>query len=117
MTRALEYQGYYAKVDMDVDLGLFRGQVINTASHIDFYSDSVDGLKSEFKTSVDEYLAVCEERGIAPEKGYSGKFNLRLGPELHAKASTSAAMSGRSLNEFIVAAVARATDQEEGEAP
>ncbi len=112
MTDTLDYKGYIAIISMDLDLGMFRGEVINTTSHIDFYSDNLSGLKSEFRTSVDEYLTVCEERGISPEKGYSGKFNLRLGPRLHAIASSKAATLGKSLNEFIVALVAREAEED-----
>ncbi|HNU92863.1 MAG TPA: type II toxin-antitoxin system HicB family antitoxin, partial [Spirochaetota bacterium] len=29
----------------------------------------------------------CKEEGVEPEKPYSGKFNLRISPELHREAA------------------------------
>jgi len=29
------------------------------------------------------YLEVCGERGVEPEKPFSGRFNLRMAPEVH----------------------------------
>ncbi len=36
-----------------------------------------------FHDSVDDYLTFCAERGEEPEKPYSGKFVVRVEPELH----------------------------------
>ena len=37
-----------------------------------------------FHDSVDDYLAFCKERGVDPQKPYSGKLALRTTPEIHA---------------------------------
>jgi len=50
----------------------------------------------------------CEERGEEPEKPFSGKFNLRLPPELHAKLSAYAQAKGLSLNIYIAKTLERA---------
>jgi predicted HicB family RNase H-like nuclease len=41
------------------------------------------------------------ERGEEPDKPFSGKFNLRIPPELHAKLSIAAQLQGESLNNYI----------------
>jgi predicted HicB family RNase H-like nuclease len=48
------------------------------------------------------FFDVCREKGIEPYKEYSGKFNLRIPPELHAEIAARAAAEGKSLNQWIV---------------
>jgi predicted HicB family RNase H-like nuclease len=54
---------------------------------------------------VNDYLNFCAERGEEPEKPFSGKFNVRLDPELHREAYVAAKSSGLSLNTWIVKAI------------
>jgi predicted HicB family RNase H-like nuclease len=44
---------------------------------------------------------VCKEQGFEPYKKYSGKFNLRLTPAVHAEIATRAAAAGKSLNQWV----------------
>ena len=46
---------------------------------------------------MDDYLAWCKERGERPEKTFSGTFNPRIPPELHAKLAFQAKTMGMSL--------------------
>jgi predicted HicB family RNase H-like nuclease len=52
---------------------------------------------------VDDYLEFCKERGESPEKPFSGRFVLRLPPNLHRRLAGLAGRSGESLNSWIVA--------------
>jgi len=45
---------------------------------------------------------MCDEEGIEPKKDYSGKFNVRVPPELHADISSAATAEGKSLNQWVV---------------
>jgi predicted HicB family RNase H-like nuclease len=60
------------------------------------------------KRAVDHYLEVCETRGEAPERPFSGKLNIRLGPDLHRAAAAAAAAEGQSLNNWLKRVVADA---------
>ena len=44
------------------------------------------------------FLAWCAQEGKTPEKPYTGKFVVRLSPELHRKIITLAQAEGLSLN-------------------
>jgi predicted HicB family RNase H-like nuclease len=44
---------------------------------------------------------LCQERGEKPEKTFSGTFNLRINPDLHAKLSIRAKALGLSLNSYV----------------
>ena len=99
----MEYKGYIAKVEYDDSVGLLHGSVINSGSYsiANCEAADVNTLRREFQISIDEYLAVCEERGIKPQPPFSGKLNLRLGPDLHARVAALAAQSGVSINSWI----------------
>ena len=98
------YKGYIATVEYEDSEELFYGHVVNsgTSSIATFAAADVEGLKREFRISIDDYLASCEEDGVEPQKPYSGKLNLRLGTELFTTASPSLSMqSNTSLNSWI----------------
>ena len=40
-------------------------------------------MLARFHDIIDEYLADCEQRGVEPQKPYSGRLLLRITPELH----------------------------------
>ena len=101
----MNYKGYIAKVEYDEDAQVFCGSVINTRSVITFQGTSVGELKKEFELSVEDYISWCKEDGVEPEKPYSGKFNVRLSPELHEKVATKAAIKGVSLNSYVTKAL------------
>ena len=99
----MEYKGYIAKVEYDDSVGLLHGSVINSGSYpiANCEAADADTLREEFRLSIDEYLAVCAERGIEPKRPFSGKLNLRLGHDLHARVAALAAQSGMSINSWI----------------
>lgn len=99
----MEYKGYIATVEYDDSVGLLHGEVVNAGSYpiVTFEAADVAGLRREFQTSIEEYLASCAEDGVEPRKPFSGKLTLRLGPDLHQRVAVSAAQSGTSINEWI----------------
>jgi predicted HicB family RNase H-like nuclease len=97
----MEYKGYLAKVEFDDEADSFYGEVINLRDVITFQGETVAELKQAFQESVEDYLAYCAERGEEPEKPYSGKFSVRIDPELHRKITVKARMADKSLNSWI----------------
>jgi predicted HicB family RNase H-like nuclease len=97
----MEYKGYIGKVEFDEDAGILHGEVINLRDVITFEGDSVEEIEKSFQESVDDYLAFCAERGEEPEKPYSGKFIVRMPPELHREASIKAKLANKSLNHWL----------------
>ena len=94
----MQYKGYYGHVEYDAEARIFHGDVIGISDVITFQGTTVDELEEEFHTSVDVYLEHCAEIGKRPEKSYSGRFNLRIAPELHAALAFYAKREGESLN-------------------
>jgi len=97
----MKYKGYTGHVEYDDDAKIFHGEVLGIKDVVTFQGTTVDEIEQAFKDSVNDYLSFCKERGEAPERPFSGKFNLRIPPDLHAKLSIAAQFQGESLNSFI----------------
>ena len=98
----MTYKGYQAKVELDEQAGVFHGEVIDTIDVITFQGSSVEELKQAFKDSVDDYLEFCASRGENPEKPFSGKFLVRVPPEVHRQVMAEARRQGKSLNAYVL---------------
>ena len=90
--------GYNARIDYDPDTDLFRGEILGLTGGADFYGKNPKELRSEFKKSLQVFLTVCKEKGIEPRRSFSGKFNLRISPELHERLAIAAEAEGKSIN-------------------
>ncbi len=97
----MKYKGYIGHVEYDDEAKIFHGEVLALSDIITFQGKSVEELEEAFRDSVDDYLAWCKKRGEKPEKTFSGIFNLRISPELHAKLAFQAKTIGMSLNSYV----------------
>jgi len=107
MINVIEINGQEAIVSFDPETSMFRGEFIGLNGGADFYADDVAGLRSQGQASLDTFMEVCRERGIDPIRRFSGKFQVRLDENLHARAVTAAAARGKSLNQFVMEAIER----------
>jgi predicted HicB family RNase H-like nuclease len=89
---------YHAKIEFDEELDLFRGEILGLNGGADFYGKNPKELRVEFKKSLEVFLEVCKEKGIEPRRHFSGKFNLRISPELHEQLAIAAQAEGKSIN-------------------
>ena len=104
----IEYKGYVGKVVFDNDAGLFHGEVINIRDVITFQGESVSEIRQAFEDSVEDYLEFCAERGENPEKPFSGRFMVRMHPELHQAVSFCAKKEDMSINKLVILALEKA---------
>ena len=105
MKNIMEINGHKAIIQYDSEINMFRGEFVGLNGGADFYAKDVEVLHQEGKTSLKVFLDMCSEKGIEPHKRFSGKFNVRLSPELHAKAITIAAANNVSLNQLVIKAL------------
>ena len=98
----MRHKGYTAKVGYDDDAGVLRGEVVDLQDEIRFSATSVRQLRQEFHAAVDAYLLDCATRGVEPAKPFSGRILLRLPPELHRAAATTASAMEVRLNDLLV---------------
>ncbi len=101
----LKIGGHWAVISYDPDIDMFRGEFIGLNGGADFYATTVPALKDEGARSLREFLAICEERGIEPEKKFSGTFNVRVGKKKHEALAITAAARGVSMNTLIDQAI------------
>jgi predicted HicB family RNase H-like nuclease len=97
----MSYRGYKGYFEYDGKADIFHGQVIGIRDVITFQGRSIDDLKVALKDSIDDYLEMCEQEEKSPDKPFSGKFSLRLPPEVHSKVAQAAASSHKSINSWI----------------
>ena len=103
----MNVDGYLAKIDYEEETDQFRGEILGLSGGADFCGSSPEELRKEFKKSLHVFLEVCKEQGIEPRRHYSGKFNLRIPPELHEQLAMTAEAQGKSLNSLAQEALQR----------
>jgi predicted HicB family RNase H-like nuclease len=102
---SLSYKGYLGRVEFDAEDGLFVGRIAGINDVIGFHGDTVASLTGAFEEAVEDYLATCQRLGRSPQRPYSGRFNVRIPPDLHARAANAAAQKGVSLNQLVETAI------------
>lgn len=80
---------------------MFRGEFVGLNGSADFYAKNITGLKQEGKASLKVFLQMCAEEGITPFKKHSGKFVLRLDPNIHHAATVASKADSLSLNQWV----------------
>lgn len=107
----MKYKKYFGHIEYDDKAKIFHGEVIGLKDVITFQGTTALELEKAFKDSIDDYLDWCKERGEKPEKPYSGKFNLRISPELHAKLVAHSELEHISLNTYIAETLKKAVNE------
>jgi len=97
----MEVDGYKAKIEYDPELDQFRGEILGLNGSADFYGKNPAALRREFRNSLKVFLEVCEEKGIYPSREYSGRFNLRIPPQLHGEIAARASAEDKSINQWV----------------
>lgn len=98
----MNHKGYIARIEFDDIDRIFTGRLLGIEDIVSFHGASVDELETAFHDAVVHYLEVCEKTGREAQKPYSGRFALRMPPELHAQAAAMAAATGKSINQWLV---------------
>ena len=105
MSNTMEYKGYIGSVEFSEVDSVFFGKVMGIRALISYEGTTAKELIDDFHGAVDDYLTLCGENGVEPEKAYKGSFNVRVSPELHRQAVTYAAAHQMTLNSFVESAM------------
>ncbi|MCD8295635.1 MAG: type II toxin-antitoxin system HicB family antitoxin [Clostridia bacterium] len=106
MSKTLEYKDYNGSIEYSEEDGLLYGKVIGVRALISYEGMTIADLIEDFHNAIDDYLELCKDKGIQPEKAYKGTFNVRISPDLHRQAAIYALTHDMSLNSFVAEAVA-----------
>lgn len=111
MRNIVEIDGHKAVISFDPEIEMLRGEFLDLSGGADFYARDVERLHEEGRKSLQVYLTACREKGVSPFRKFSGRFNVRLKPELHATAVAAAAAEAKSLNEWVAEAIEAAAQE------
>lgn len=111
----LTYKNYVGRVEFDDEADIFYGEVINTRDVITFQGKTVNELKKAFIDSIEDYLSFCASNNEEPDKPFSGKFNLRITPEIHREAFIAASKADESLNAWVTDAILHSLGHKTGD--
>lgn len=101
MKNTIKYKGYVGTVEYSQEDGCLHGRIVGIHDIISYEGESVTEIIRAFEEAVDDYLQHCASMGKEPNKPYSGKFMVRIAPELHASLAIEAKSLKRSLNQLI----------------
>ena len=101
MNNTMEYKNYVGSVEFSEEDGLFYGKVQGIRALISYEGEDARSLVEDFHSAVEDYLALCREQGVEPERAYKGSFNVRISPELHKRAAIYAASRHTTLNKVV----------------
>src|SRR5499425_3027109 len=97
----MAYKRYLAHITCDAQANLFHGEVINIRDVVTFQGQSVDELRQALADSVEDYLALCAERGETTDQPFSGRFTVQLAPEQHRKVILAAEKAGKDVTQWV----------------
>jgi predicted HicB family RNase H-like nuclease len=98
----LKYKGYSGTVEYSEEDNCLYGKAIGmNKNSVTYEGKTVEELKTDFESGIDLYLESCKERGIKPQKPYSGSLNIRIPSEVHSRLALKAQMTGKSINSII----------------
>ena len=98
----LKHKGYSGTLEYSEEDNCLYGKVIGMNKNLITYEGkTLEELKADFEAGIDLYLKSCKERGIKPQKPFSGSLNIRIPSEVHSQLALKAQLTGRSINAII----------------
>ncbi|MGN0163011.1 MAG: type II toxin-antitoxin system HicB family antitoxin [Candidatus Ornithomonoglobus sp.] len=105
MKNMLEYKDYYGTVEYSSEDNVLYGKVIGINGLVSYEGTSVDELRADFEEAVDDYIDMCREKNIEPQRLYRGSFNVRISPALHKSLAMYAAAHNQTMNTTVEEAI------------
>jgi len=68
LNNLMEYKGYYGSVEYSREDELLHGEIFGIKNLIMYDGTCLSSLRKCFIEAVENYLEMCEEEGIEPEK-------------------------------------------------
>lgn len=101
----LKYKNFIGSVEYSEADKILFGKVQGIRGLISYEGQNVEELEQDFRAGIDEYLEVCKEKGIEPQKSFTGAFNVRIPSDIHGQAVLKAQELGINLNAFVKSAI------------
>lgn len=101
----LKYKNFIGSVEYSETDKILFGKVQGIRGLISYEGQNVDDLEQDFQDGIENYLEVCKDKGIEPQKSYTGAFNVRIPSDMHGQAVLKAQELGINLNTFVKSAI------------
>ena len=101
----LKYKNFIGSVEYSETDKILFGKVQGIRGLIFYEGQNVEELEQDFRAGIDEYLEICKEKGIEPQKSFTGTFNVRIPSDTHSMAVVKAQELGINLNTFVKYAI------------
>jgi predicted HicB family RNase H-like nuclease len=105
MKDMMRYKEYLGSVHYSDDDQVFYGKLEYIKSLVNYEGTDVTGLRQAFHEAVDDYMVLCAEEDLEPERPFKGSFNVRTGCDLHRRAALYALEYGSNLNKIVTEAL------------
>lgn len=105
MKKFMRYKGFLGSIEISVEDNCLHGKLLFIDDLVTYEAESPLQLKTEFEAAVSDYLESCKELGRAPNKPFSGTFNVRIGSDLHYKLAQYAITKDSSINDVVRKAI------------
>lgn len=97
----LSHKGYVGSIHYSHDDQVFWGKLELIDTLVTFEANNASELEENFQSAVEDYLLVCKEQNVEPQKPFKGTFNVRVGSNLHKAAYITSLIEGVSMNKII----------------
>jgi predicted HicB family RNase H-like nuclease len=101
----LTYKGYLGTVDYALAGNLFFGKVVGIDGLISYEGADIDRLTKDFNDAIDDYLDMCEEEGITPQKPYGNTLDINISQKLYKDLAAFAAKKNKSIHQAVEEAI------------
>ena len=97
----LQYNDYLGTVEYALESKVFHGKIIGIDSLISYEGNDLESLTDDFKGAVDDYLSLCKDEGITPEKPHYSHINVKIPLTLHKNLAAFSTKHNKTLNETV----------------
>lgn len=111
--KTLKYKEYVGSIEFSPEDNLLFGEILGIDGLVNYEGITMQELTDSFHEAVEDYLAFCKDHNWAPQKSYSGAFNVRVSPATHRQIATRASEAGISINAFVKKALDEAVKEPE----
>ena len=96
-----EYRGYITDIEADSSNDRLIGKVLGTRALIKASGKTFPEVRKNLTEAIDEYIDICQQENIDPDKSYSGEICLQTLPDVHRAVETVASLSGKSVSHWL----------------
>lgn len=101
----LSFNGYHGSIETEVADNVLHGKILFISDLVTYEAETLAQLQIGFQAAVQDYIETCQAIGKTPQKSLTGQFNVRVGEDLHKRASIRALTDNKTLNGVVVGAL------------